>query len=170
MPATHYPFSRIYRTDGTIIYEFITDYLKGYSVYFTQSAIDLNQCFDSPSICEFGYVFGFMGFEGEKRKDDAIFPTLKRIIEDFYQENGDDKVLVFTCDTADERQQCREKLFSTWLSSDDCVGYLWDFIEVYDEVSNKTYYHGYLFKSNHPKSENIKKEFDGFADSLLIKG
>lgn len=70
----------------------------------------------------------------KKHNDIRIFPTIKGLVEDYL--NRQDHILLYVCDSSDNREKARQKLFTKWHESmADTVFYHELEIEVDDDLT-----------------------------------
>ena len=113
----YYSFIRDIRDDGIILYRFETDLGKVYTVFFSKEHV-LEASHKCPHMTKKGFMLGFLCDSGNKQRQDIKIPfTFKNIIDDFLEENGDDSVLLYNCDSSDGKQFERNKLFTKWLNN-----------------------------------------------------
>jgi hypothetical protein len=110
-----YDFARE-ESNNSVHYVFKTDNDIVYSVYFNPA--DFSDYLDElPCLSKAGCLFGFFPVDevsGKKTSDPLISATLYKIVGDFFNSYGTDKVLLFHCDSEDGKQRGRDKLFETW--------------------------------------------------------
>jgi hypothetical protein len=96
-----YPFQQI----SPYQYHFIaTKFYRRYEVYFTFPSIE-GQYFKN-----FGFDYIDLS-EAEAGEDSMIMPTILAIILDYLSQNPE-TVLLYTCETKDDKEQARQRLFS----------------------------------------------------------
>lgn len=112
--ANYYSFERV-EDQGSVHYVFATDFGIVYSVYFNPP--DFSDYIENlPHLSKHGRLFGFFPVdeESEKKSDPQVSNTVCRIIEDYFGSYGNDHVLLYHCDSDDDRQGCRFRLFKLW--------------------------------------------------------
>ncbi len=93
-------------------YFFSTDLNVAYRIVFD----DLSAIFqDYPTLK--GRVFSYSFYPVNKptsrqKLDDKVRHTIAHSINSFFEKNGN--LIVFVCDSSDEREMCRKKLFDKW--------------------------------------------------------
>jgi hypothetical protein len=112
----YYSFERQEGADGSVHYVFSTEFGIIYSAYFNPPDFSefLN---DLPHLSKCGRLFGFFPIDEQLNKnngDPQVSNTICKIIEDYFTSYGHDKVLLYHCDSDDERQGCRFRLFNRW--------------------------------------------------------
>lgn len=84
-------------------------------------------------------------------------PTIWVIIEEFFKVNPE--VLLYLCDTADDQQAMRARLFHRWFTLyDGSRNFIFRQAEIPDEgIIN---YVAMIMQRSHPNAEEIATEFD----------
>ncbi len=169
-----YSFLKEELEDQSVFYEFVTNRGIIYTVAFdTTSFADYIQEF--PTLLQRGYSLGFKPSKDKERgivnHDKKIATTVQRIILDFLDQSPPETVLYYHCDTADNRQSCRNRLFEVWEKEliehqfvKECVK-----VEIPFEEGSKDHYLGYITNSNNPSIDIIRGEFQQFCILLMIK-
>lgn len=138
--------------------------------FTTDYGVSIEICFDSdktilPSTEAFW--FNIANLNGKKSPNDPkIMPTIWAVIEEFFRQNPN--VLLYLCDTADNQQAMRARLFHRWFSlykgGED---YIFKQVEIPDEgVIN---YVAMIMQRSHPDAIKIAAEFDEQAALLREK-
>jgi hypothetical protein len=164
--ADYYDFAREPSGDGAVHYVFTTDTDLVYSVYFNPP--DFSDYLEElPLLSQHGCLFGFFPVDeigSKKSEDSGISATLYKIVEDYFNSYGDEKVLLFHCDSDDGKQQGRDKLFEKWFKkkpADLIISK--DGLEVEIEReggSIKTEYLGFIIHGeNDELLQTVKEEF-----------
>lgn len=161
-----YGFFRDEKEEGQIYYNFFTDSQNEYKVYFLYDSIDFDTCSNSPIICDLGYLFGFTCIDNRPSRDARTFETIKAIILDFFNTNGGDCVLFFSCEDLDLRHHKRKSVFCDRLIKES--DFTSDILEVELPDGDKQY-PGFIFKSDNEMSSEIQEEFENFALSVIRK-
>jgi hypothetical protein len=112
-----------------------------------------------------GYAFGFIPFytpaDCKKQPDKSIFITLCKIIEAFIASNGNDCVLLYHCDHADNKQAYRNKLFDSWYATsphaEQIIKHDLEIIWA-NNKELKSYYLGYLTPKSNPNLSVLRAE------------
>ena len=133
-------------------YKFRTDFGVVFRVVFTRNQ-DIWQ--DNEA-----YEFGLFNENGLTSPNDTkVKATIQCIIEEFFLTNPN--ILLYQCETGDNRQAMRARLFKRWFSD-------YEFAERYcvkvsvlkaDNIDN---YIALIVQSNNPKLEGIIRDFDEF--------
>jgi hypothetical protein len=93
-------------------FEFVTDYRVRYSIYF----IDYGAMFFAyPEIAEQIYMFNIDVIQGnpvDSASDDRIGLTVLQVFQLFFQRT--ENVVVYVCDTLDDRHLARKRKFDSW--------------------------------------------------------
>ena len=93
------------------------------------------------------------------RKDEDIFETVKVIIEEFFTQN--EAIMLYICDTADGRQESRNRLFRAWFHSyveSDSYAMFTDSMTI-DDIR---YVSSLLMNKNHPMLSQVLIKFHNF--------
>jgi hypothetical protein len=103
------PYSYLYHAE-TGYYTFKTGNGLVYQVYFT----DGSGYFEAyPEIAPYFFMFGFLVLDSkEALPDESVWATIYHILVDVFANSN--KVLLFVCDTKDDKQAQRHRLFSVW--------------------------------------------------------
>jgi len=164
-----YSFIKEEDEDGSIFYHFITPKNFVYTVYFKvdEYSVYVN---DFPLLLQSGYAFGFKkSFINKERVknslDFKVFDTLYQIILDFISDNGDDTVLLYHCDTSDEKQLYRSRLFDKWEKRIKDSHLERHCVEVC--IDNKDFYLGFITPSKNPNIESLNSEFESFSYFII---
>jgi hypothetical protein len=169
LPNNYYSFLQEQDEDGSFFYYFGTSQNFVYTVYFK---IDEYSQYvrNFPLLLQNGYALGFRktslaGNLSNKSYDTKIFPTIFQIINDFFESNGNETVLLYHCDTSDEKQEKRSRLFNKWES------YLEDtFLERHSievRINESDYYLGFITSTQNADINELKIEFDDFAFFII---
>ena len=170
----YYDFAREESIDGSVHYVFTTDFDLVYSVYFNPA--DFSDYLDDlPTLSKAGCLFGFFPIDeidGKKQNDPRISTTVCKIVEDYFATYGTDKVLLFHCDSDDEKQHCRNKLFDSWFKrKPEDLDIYKDGLEVeigLPDGSSKTEYLGFVIHGNETQTlEKIQSEFRDISVMLI---
>lgn len=98
--------------------------------------------------------------------DPYVRDTIAVIIREFFAQEP--AVILYICDTSDDRQRVRDRLFSHWFdeySKDDAYTMLHEEV-VIDDI---TYYGSLLMRKDHPQHAMIQHMFHDFAVNLPSK-
>lgn len=176
MEASYYSFIREEGSDNSIHYLFSMDHNLIYSVYFNPP--DFSDYLDTlPYLSKSGCLFGFFPIEeamGSKKQDPLVMATVYKILADYFATYGNNKVLLYHCDSEDEKQVFRDKLFGKWFNRkpNDLI-LSKDTLEVEIELPNglkKTEYLGFVASGNNAKAlQSIKAEFIEIATMLIAR-
>lgn len=159
-------------SDGNYTYSFITDSNILYSIEFDLSVYDeyLEQF---PLLLNNGYAFSIFSHEtaiGTKRKyDEGVRNTIFMIVNKQYTYCGDDTILLFHCDHADNKQRHRSIVFNTWYrEADQANEYIKESLEI--EVNQdpvQKHYLGYITKRTNSQIVQLEEEFDRFSYFMI---
>jgi hypothetical protein len=151
----------------TQVYLFTT-FQFAYTVYFNPSEYS-GILENYPYLLDKSYAYGFFNqkFNADARKlrDEKVSNTIIKITHDFLNWAGEDTVLLFHCDTSDERQACRHKLFLNWYERGEIDNLEMISLEV--DMTTKKYYIGYITKKENPNLTKLQEEFDTLAVKLI---
>ena len=133
------------------IFIFKTKYGIVYSAGFIQDT----------SFMENGVYQFFLINKSRKKgsKDEDIFETVKVIIEEFFTQN--EAIMLYICDTADGRQESRDRLFRAWFHSyveSDSYAMFTDSMK----IDNIRYVSSVLMRKNHPLLSQVLVKFHNF--------
>ncbi len=100
-------------------------------------------------------------------RDSKLRETIIAILIEFFRANNN--VLLYICDTGDEKQSMRSRLFAYWFESSAFRGGLTTSSEiVIDELGVKNYA-TIIMRSDHPQLAEILEEFHQTAELLREK-
>ncbi len=161
-----YSFTKEEDEDG-IFYHFVTRYNFVYTVYFK---IDEYTTYidEFPLLLQKGFAFGFRktAIENAKNADDlSVFSTLYQIINDFFNSNGHETVLLYHCDQTDGRQLIRSKLFDRWERKIENSILERHAVEVC--IQDKDFYLGFITSSDNPFLGDVINEFESFSYYII---
>ena len=166
---SYYSYLQEEQPDFTQVYTFSTRQFA-YTVYFDPSEYS-NILHDYPFLLDKSYAFGFFNlrYNYERRvPDEKISTTIIKIAEDFIKWAGIETVLLFHCDTSDERQACRHKLFLKWYERGE-VDHL-EMVSLEVDMEIKKYYIGYITRKDNPNLPQLQEEFETLALRLIDGG
>lgn len=93
------------------------------------------------------------------RQDIDLLDTVRVIIEEFFAQK--ETVMLYICDTADKRQEARDRLFRSWFHT-----YISnDAYTMYSEsmtISNVRYFSSILLRKDHPLHNEVISSFHDF--------
>lgn len=114
---SYYSYVKEENDDDSIFYTFSTQNNLLYTVYFDAYEYQ-NKLENYPTLLQNGWAFGFKKKDfapsTKKSQDEFIFPTIFQIMNDFISEYGNDAVLLYHCDSKDEKHPVRDRLFGKW--------------------------------------------------------
>lgn len=98
--------------------------------------------------------------------DPLVKETVSAIIREFFSQEP--AVILYICDTSDERQAIRNRLFSYWFTHDTRNE---EFTMLHETViiDDISYYGSLLMRKDHPLHDSIVREFHDFATTLPDK-
>ena len=113
------------------------------------------------------YWFNIVNLNGlPSPHDPKIMPTIWAIIEEFFRVNPD--VLLYLCDTADDQQVMRARLFQRWFNLYEGKDrFIIRQVEIPDE--NVINYVAMIIKRNYPQANEIANEFEQQAELFKNK-
>ncbi len=171
---SYYSYIKEENDDDSIFYTFYTNQNLLYTAYFDVYAYQ-NKLESYPHLLNNGFAFGFFKRDLEpyakKKQDSLIFPTILAIIKSFISDYGEDTVLLYHCDTQDEKHPFRDKLFSNWEQL------LYNNINLFKQSlkaqikgdgSNKHHYVylGFITSKSNSELHKVKEEFEAFSLEL----
>lgn len=166
MPES-YPFLRIEDEFYGIVYTFSTEKF-GYTAYFNNSAYaDLVAEYEYLS--EKSYSFGFfnkdLAPEIKNARDENVSYTIIKIVEEFFDSEGLDSIILFHCDVADKRQYSRHKTFATWYKNSHVTeNIIMHSLEV--DVLDTKHYLGFICHTTNEHLPQLMQEFETVAQKL----
>lgn len=116
---------------------------------------------------EGAYQLFISNVDGKSSPNDPLVKeTIATIVKEFF--NIEPAVVLYICDTSDDRQRVRDRLFVRWfkdLADTD------EYTLINEEVNidNTIYYGSLLMRNDHPLYEDIKTKFHDFAKELPEK-
>lgn len=113
------------------------------------------------------YWFNIVNLNGINSPNDGkIMPTIWTIVEEFFRENQ--AVLLYLCDTADEQQASRARLFKRWFI---LYKYRKDFIFKQTEIVDEgiTNYVSIIIECSNSQAKEIAEEFTEQTNLLKEK-
>lgn len=136
-------------------YVFTTNSNVQYSVHFTEEF--------SMGDCE-TYQFMFSKLTKEHTSfDNNIRNTLITIINEFFRVNQN--VLLYICDTSDNREASRSRLFIHWFKQFAKEG-AFEFRSANTTIEGEGFYAAIIVKNDNPKLDAILKDFEKSAAEL----
>ncbi len=136
-------------------YSFVTEAGVEYSVHFTEE-FALGGCNT--------YQFMFSKLTTEHTSfDEQIRQTLIAIIEEFFYANHD--VLLYICDTSDNREAFRSRLFANWFKQ-FAVSSVYEFRSAHTKVEGEGFYAAIIVEKNNPKLQAVIADFEETAKEL----
>ena len=132
-------------------YIFVTDYDVQYRVEFSPNQ-DIWQ--------KGAYELGILN-ENKKNSpnDQKVKKTIQCLIEEFFLTNPD--VLLYQCETGDNRQAMRARLFTKWFNEYDYRERFYVKVSVLQDEETDNYI-ALIVQKNNPELEAIKQTFDNF--------
>lgn len=103
-------------------------------------------------------------------EDERVGNTIVKIIAEFLASLPDDAVLIYHCDSSDDKQSYRHVLFEKWKERRDVKDkYLNEVIEVEIPQGDKTisHYLGYITKETNANVKEISDEFGSFCFYMI---
>lgn len=99
-------------------------------------------------------------------RDNNVYETIRVIIEEFFTYGQ--PVMLYICDTSDNRQASRSRLFEIWFHTYSRN----DLLTLYSEtlaIDNTTYYSSLLLRKDHPRHNEMIAQFHDFISMLPDK-
>ncbi len=160
--------------DGIVAYTFTTKTDTDYRVYFYPASDYSEYVQNYINLLKDGYIFGFTKVQPNEDKveliDSRIKLTITQIVSDFFDNIGENSILLYHCDNEDGKQGKRNNCFTRWYKDSELLIFMEDtVIVVYDEegqplISN---YLGFFVKNTNPNLEEIKIEFHSVKEDLI---
>ena len=167
-------YSYIKEEDNDVEYTFYSA-LNDIIYNVTFSIDDYSSYWDNFStLLQNGYSFGFRSkkFSSRKRvQDDLVFATIYKIMSDFMENVGKETVLLYHCDTSDNRQSYRNKLFNNWEKLVTDTQFYKHSIEAEIQKpghsTTANYYFGFITFLDNPQLDTLKQEFESFSYYII---
>lgn len=99
-------------------------------------------------------------------RDPLVKETVRIILEAFF--NAEPATMLYICDTSDNRQGVRDRLFRSWYSE---YAYQGDFTLINESITfdDVTYYASIMLRNNHPQYTSVILSFRDFVSDLPSK-
>lgn len=95
--------------------------------------------------------------------DPKIRETIVAILEEFFRVNLN--VLLYVCDTSDQREGARNRLFIKWFREFAATGQ-YTFCSADAMVEGEGFYTAIIVESRNPHLEAIKQDYEAMAENL----
>lgn len=147
-----------------------------YRVYFYPIPEYFEKLNANTSLYNYGYFFGFTKLapnEGKKEPlDFRIRNTILNIINQFFEDKGIDKVLLFYCDDDDGKKIKRSNCFDLWFDMAETITCFKKYDEeiiIKDEAGLVVdiEFLSLIIECNNPKIELILNEFQSLKEQLI---
>ena len=145
-------------------YNFLTSGDLAYTVVISPNIYD-GFFTHSPMLQEhsWGMVFFYHPFREphDSSNDPRVSETIAKIVEDFLKEFPHN-VLIYHCDSSDDRQQVRQELFNQWVEKYSGTSKIIHDTITFVEASpsgDKEHYFGFFAFNDHSNIEEIKDDF-----------
>lgn len=138
-------------------------------VFTTQYGVIFNVGFaDDYMFLEKGAYQLFVSNANKKAspKDPLVKETIAVIVREFFSQEP--AVILYICDTSDDRQRARDRLFSYWFE-EYAEKEEYTMLHESIDIDNIVYYGSLLMRKNHPLHNDIKIMFHDFAINLPTK-
>ena len=143
--------------DNNGAYSFITEAKVVYKLVFTE-LLDQNL---PPNYC--GKVFDFSFYPNEKNKyDQKVSNTINYIIKEVFKNIHN--ILIFICDTSDNRHHARLRLFINWFRNNNNCDYEMDEVQISNDETS--YHYHIIYNKNNKYSEEIIEVIKNEYESL----
>lgn len=172
MTSNYYSF--IKEEDNDVEYTFyseINDIIYNVTFSIDDYSLYLN---DFPTLLQNSYSFGFRSkkfSQKNTKKDNLIFPTIYKIINNFMDYAGKQTVLLYHCDVADDKQTYRNKLFNNWGKLVNGTNLYKHSVETEiqktEQSSKINYYFGFITFLDNPNIDKVKQEFESFTFYII---
>ena len=138
-------------------------------IFTSQYGVILNVGFaDDYMLLEEGAYQFFIVNANKKHSpnDPLVKETVSVIIREFFQQEP--AVILYICDTSDNRQRIRDRLFTSWFEEYAAKE---DYTMLHEsvDIDNVIYYGSLLMRKDHPLHEDISVMFHDFAVNLPSK-
>ncbi len=142
-----------------IAFDFFTEYGVHYSVSFL---------YDDVFIEEGAYQFIIANVNNKKSpNDNRVKDTIFAIVEEFFRENN--TVMLYICETGDEKQSMRNRLFERWFSTYHKKALLTCLSSSIVDEDGVTNYATVIIRNDHPQLTKILQEFSTTIELLSQK-
>lgn len=147
-----------------------------YRVYFYPIPEYFEKLSSETQLYHCGYFFGFTKLapnEGKKEPlDFRVRNTILVVINEFFEEKGIDKVLIFYCDDDDGKKSKRSICFDSWYEMSEtktCFKKYDEEIIITDEYGVKvdTDYMSLIIECENPNVESLLTEFQSLKEQLI---
>ena len=150
------PYLVTKQTESDFLFE--TEYGVEYKVGFME---------DTSIWDEGAYQFYIINFNGKSSpRDTKVKDTILSLIDAFFDSNP--QILLYICETGDDKQAARNRLFTKWLNEPKCVErYFYKNACIISEgVDN---YFAIVVQRINPELEIIAKQFEEYASLMSEK-
>jgi hypothetical protein len=138
-------------------FAFVTDYDVFYNVGFTNDYMLME---------EGAYQLFIMNEQGKSSPNDPkVKETVVTIIKEFL--NSEPAVVIYICDTSDNRQNIRDRLFTRWLCEYGDENYIFKHEQV--KIDDIDYFGSIIMHKSHPLHKEIEENFHEFVMKLPSK-
>ena len=113
------------------------------------------------------YQFYIVNLSHDHAQEDSLVKeTICALLEAFF--NAEPATMLYICDTSDNRQEVRDRLFRNWFSE---YAYLGAFTMINECITfdGVRYFASIMLRNDHPQYENIKNAFRDFVKDLPLK-
>lgn len=102
--------------------------------------------------------------------DEKVAVTIRKIVDVFLKEHPE-AVLIYNCDSNDNRHGARQALFTKWAKAENgiakCQHLKIEIVQPQDDGSELSHYYGCFVKTDNPKLNEIELEFNLFVESFF---
>ncbi|MRG46882.1 hypothetical protein GFS24_17305 [Chitinophaga sp. SYP-B3965] len=109
---------------------------------------------------------------GQQKYDSLVKPTIQHIIDNFITTKGILPIYFFICDSEDEKEAARHKLFTEkWYNESQLENWVMFSYEITGEdIGIQPYYLGLLIHTDNPNFEVYPTAFENFMENQAVQG
>lgn len=146
-------------TNDALKYQFVTDYMVAYEIGFVP---------DELLICAESYQFIIINTNNRKSpRDPKIRETVFAFVYEFFRQQ--DVVLLYLCETSDNKQHPRQRLFESWVSIAQLKYPIAKLTIGMEDAEGVMNYAALIFRSDNPHAAEISVEFTRTVQLLSEK-
>lgn len=170
-------YSYLFQEEGEVTTAFFqTKTGTEYRVYFYPAMEYFDGLSEDSFIYKDGYFFGFTKLAPNENKiepiDIRVRNTIVNVVNEFFNEKGIDKVLIFHCDDSDGKNCKRALCFNEWYylcETTNCFEKRDEEIKVPDEETGEyyTHYTSIIIECNNPYIDAITAEFQIIKEQFI---
>ena len=170
-------YSYIFQEEEDITAAYFTTRSEtGYRVYFYPIVAHFEHFQEGNLINKTGYFFGFTKLSPNEEKiepiDLKVRNTILHIVSEFYNQKGNDIVLLFSCDDGDGKNKKRADCFQYWFISGEWEKIFLKFDEEIivsdkDGTNQESHFLSLIINRKNAALEDIMAEFQLFKEKLI---